>query len=668
MKLKNAESQIFGLECKLKELQKPKSVRETAANDGDVEKLTKEIQSMDRIIESLNQENAKLLKQIKEQKIDLRQSQVLMYTENQKVSNNLTETQHQLTEMQETKIEELQPAAFNEIQKLRKQLQEIKNTSVRRERELGLQISKIKEENRELQFKMNGIDKQRFDDESDIIQQCKREATKMQKKYQNEINELQRKLKWYIENQELIENLNDKIKKQHSEIFALRTHSTSPSPKTLKRSHAKPSKQEHRQIVVLKKKVCDLEKALASKHPDSIANLISLMGSNDDGDDGQSNIIVQQLREQICSLQEVVDNKEDETLSRLRALRQQHDKVQLQLKRKVNSLQQQITKSKREKGFIRPSAKIKELEKQMEDLKQSHAKKIKLLRDKHINQIRKEQQEKVGGSGSVIISNPNNYNKQIIDLQNDLGSKINEIDTLNGKLKQKMAMIDNLQMTIDTKEQSHADLKTQISLLQIQLTNAVRQQQESVQHPPNNSEQTNQPKSVTGQQAIKMNQDSNADFAEKEKMYNEKIKMMDDEINEYKRECAILSERVDLERSKGEQSVKAMQNQLEWNKLEKEKTEQLIAKLQFEINHTKNTPSFVEYQALLLKLERIEQRGGQREKQLEETYMKLLQSNDDIEETLTNKYEGIIQTKNAEISTLKNELSVLMTAFDKIQS
>merc|ERR1712233_156536 len=157
------------------------------------------------------------------------------------------------------------------------------------------------------------------------------------------------------------------------------------------------------------------------------------------------------------------------------------------------------------------------------------------------------------------------------------------------------------------------------------------------------------------------------EFVEKERMYVEKIRIMDAEINEYKRECAVLSERIDLERSKGEQSVKAMQNQLEWNKLEKEKTEQLIVKLQFEINHAKNTPSFVEYKALLLKLEKIEQRGGQREKELEETYMKLLQSNDDIEEKLTTKYNAIIQTKNAQIQSLQNELSVLMTAFEKIQ-
>ena len=63
--------------------------------------------------------------------------------------------------------------------------------------------------------------------------------------------------------------------------------------------------------------------------------------------------------------------------------------------------------------------------------------------------------------------------------------------------------------------------------------------------------------------------------------------------------------------------------------MDKEKTEQLIAKLQFEINHAKNTPSYVEYQTLLLKLDKIEKRGIQRERELETTYMKLLQTNVD---------------------------------------
>merc|ERR1712129_575811 len=151
-KLKNAHSEIFGLECKLKEAQKTKTARDIALNSEqsemstinakDVEKLTKEIQSMDRIIDGLNQENAKLLKQIKEQKIDLRQSQQIMFSENQKINDNLKQTQHQLTDLQETKIEEMQPAAFNEIQKLRKQLREIKSDAAGRERELGIQIPK----------------------------------------------------------------------------------------------------------------------------------------------------------------------------------------------------------------------------------------------------------------------------------------------------------------------------------------------------------------------------------------------------------------------------------------------------------------------------------------------------------------------------------------------
>jgi len=71
------------------------------------------------------------------------------------------------------------------------------------------------------------------------------EAIIIQKKSQEEINELQRKLKWYIENQELIENLNEKIKKQHNEIYTLKTHSTSPSPQTMKKfsqtKHARAS-------------------------------------------------------------------------------------------------------------------------------------------------------------------------------------------------------------------------------------------------------------------------------------------------------------------------------------------------------------------------------------------------------------------------------------------
>ena len=148
VKVKNAESQVFALQCQLKEAQKEKSARDIALHGDasqlntmsteEAENMANEIKGMDRIIQGLNQENAKLLKQIKDQKVDLRQSQHLMFQENREITNNLKQTKHRLTELQETKIEELQPAAFEEIQRLRKQLQELKKTSVGREREVPL--------------------------------------------------------------------------------------------------------------------------------------------------------------------------------------------------------------------------------------------------------------------------------------------------------------------------------------------------------------------------------------------------------------------------------------------------------------------------------------------------------------------------------------------------
>ena len=690
-KVKDVESQVFALECQLKEAQKGKG--ETARNMAlhadssqlktmsveEVENMANEIKEMDRIIQGLNQENAKLLRQLKEQKIDLRQSQHLMFQENQEISNDLKQTQHRLTELQETKIEELQPAAFEEIQRLRRQLQEVKKTSVKRERELGLEISRLKEQNRELQFKgsgVHGLDKQRFDEESDLIQQFKKEAVRIQKKSQHQIQELKRKLNWYIENQEVIENLHQQITRQNSEIIALKSRSVSlaSSPPNVL-AHRKPTKNEHREIVVLKKRVHDLERMLSSKHPDSIANLLSMMKGGKTEENANESIIVQQLRDQIATLQDNLDHKEDETLTRLRALRQQNDRVQLQLKKKVSSLEAQIAKSKRDKGFVRPNVKIRGLEQQIVDLKAAHNKKIKTLKDKHLAAIRKEQQDKFGGNvQNSQDSDPNNLIKQIGELTEELDCKTKEVDALNVTINQKQSMIQNLELIVETEKQSHCDLKTQIALLQTQLRDAITKSQTVITKESMNG---NWNRMDYGQQRereqiqsipspiLKVNDDRNE--KEQQKLYEENIKILESEVTELKRQCAILTEKIVLEKSKGEQAVKAVQNQLEWSKLEKEKSEQLITKLQFEVNHAKNTPSYVEYETLMRQLEQIEKRGKDREKELEQSYMKLLQTNDDVEERLNRKYEGIISTKNEQIRSLQNELSVLMTAFETIQ-
>merc|ERR1712129_313657 len=100
--------------------------------------------------------------------------------------------------------------------------------------------------------------------------------------------------------------------------------------------------------------------------------------------------------------------------------------------------------------------------------------------------------------------------------------------------------------TIDAKDQSQVDLKTQISLLQIQLTNAVKQQSNGDFKQPAIVKEIIKEVTVERQS----DKDLNSEFVEKEKIYKERLKMMESEVNEYKRECEIMSERVDLERSK----------------------------------------------------------------------------------------------------------------------
>jgi len=700
-KVKDAESKVFALQCQLKEVEKGKSARDlvvhgdasrlNALSAEEAEKMAMEIKEMDRIIEGLNQENAKLLRQIKEQQIDLRQSQHVMFKENQEITNDLKHTQHRLTELQETKIEELQPAAFDEIQRLRKQLQDAKKTAVGRERELGLEISRLKEENRELQFKVTGLDKRSFDAESDLIEKFKSEALRIQKKSQHQIGELQRKLKWYIENQEVIENLHQQITRQNSEIIALKSRSvsmsSSPPNEIVQR---KATKKEHREIVVLKKRVRDLEKMLSSKHPDSIANLLSMIKGGKSEENAEESLIVQQLRDQIATLQDNLENKEDETLARLRGLRQQNDRVQLQLRSKVSSLEAQIAKSKRDKGFVRPNVRIRGLEQQIADLKAAHSKKIKALKDKHLAQIRREQQSKFGGNQNGngneseksnvkdAASNANVDRKVMEELRGELECKSKEVEALSATVDRKVSMIQNLEMIVETKEQSHRDLKTQISLLRTQLKDAITKSQAITQSESavrveraERREDRHRVADPAPSRAIPMvkAQGPNGDqrVEEQRKLYEEKIKVLQSEVAELKRQCEILTEKVDLERSKGEQAVKGMQNELEWSKLEKEKADQLVTKLQFEVNHAKSTPSYVEYETLMRQLEQIEQRGKDRERELEHSYLKLLQTNDDVEERLNRKYEGIVATKNEQIRSLQNELSVLMTAFEKIQ-
>jgi hypothetical protein len=358
------------------------------------EKIQNELKNMETLISGLNKENQRLTQELRTQSTSRKGAEHYLFNENHSLKQENQALQAKVSSLQANLHSNSDLAAQKMIEKLQIELDLVKNQSAGEKGELRMELDKLREQGIFSEGRKAGqlhshsnssgnlIEKSLFDD----LQRA-HEVLHLQK--EKEVNGLQAKLLFYIENQQIIDDFSAKEKQYKQKVDNLNqkvAYLTNLLPKSAKtKLESAPNSAEElnfaqkskasdlRKIKSLEKHVSELQNVIKHNNPDSIAHLLSAAKSS--SEENEAVIELKQLNEQ---LSQQLAAKDEELQQKMRALRQEHDKLRAMYEKKLISAQQNNLRDTK----LGLKAKNKSLaERQLEELTNKLSKQVEELQE-----------------------------------------------------------------------------------------------------------------------------------------------------------------------------------------------------------------------------------------------------------------------------------------------
>mmetsp|Transcript_2302 Transcript_2302/g.8566 ORF Transcript_2302/g.8566 Transcript_2302/m.8566 type:complete len:1287 (-) Transcript_2302:115-3975(-) len=385
-KLKRTQDRYEAMESNLETLRREKAEVEDKINrmehseDRPAAALTVAKSQMEKMLDATQEDNVRLLKQVK----DLQKRLKDIEHEHEEETNRITSQHKDL--MEETqRLDDIERQATlresdlkHTIDRLQSSMTREKNSDVDEINRLRKTIDKLRDEKKETEREMFDVKRNALQKEQQNIMQLENKIQTMEVQHRTEINALRNKLQWYAENQQMLDQQQKTIKDlqrytQELEKKVRRMETDESPDNPLVHKYNAQIKSLERELDNLKKK---------QKNPNSISQLIRATNAPDD------NAQLKKLNDRIKVLENSLDQSQKETQSSLRSLRQESEKIQLQLEQRIDKLKQQNRDLKdkndeladknalSQKATKRAEKQIKDLENQEEETRNFYRKKV----------------------------------------------------------------------------------------------------------------------------------------------------------------------------------------------------------------------------------------------------------------------------------------------------
>ena len=375
-RLRGKQKEIYELTIRVQELEGTSAKSKVLAggpaanlSEGELSDLRREIAEQEQLLKGYQAENEAAIGQLKAMREEAAEKQDLMTQENGRLARDLVQAVEEGRRATATKA-----AWLEEKLGLDQALRSAQEATHAVELRLKEEVDRHRREKQELHAKSAGVDLQKMEAENDVLAQVQHEMQRLKEQHRVHCEDLENKLRWYAENQQIIADTEAKLQAQAENIQELEaalekaregsgagTGGTGTGPKKGGRSSS--SKQEAKLAARVKELEAELDgvrEALGKRNPNSLAALIQASKPS-----VEESRIVQDLRAQIEDMQ----NKESDLIlqheKQLRSLRQEHEKMRLQ-----------------RDGSGGRKRRIKELERQLDEVRTFYNKKVKGLQQK----------------------------------------------------------------------------------------------------------------------------------------------------------------------------------------------------------------------------------------------------------------------------------------------
>eukprot|EP01083_Nonionella_stella_P197809 726936_1 len=540
--------------------------------------------------------------------------------------------------------------------------------------EATYEIDKLRSEKKALECKLAGHSEQVTRPESSYVKSLKTEIRQLHQKRQEEVQALQDKLKWYLGNQKLIDSIQSQLEQKDSEIESLKKQlenerekiasipkDPESKPPAGKLSSRRRSALKDSRVKELEKQVEELQDTIASKHPDSLSQLIkSAQPSNDQIKE------MRLLRKTIVDLEADASAKDVATIGKIRSLRQEHDKVELGLKQRIADLEKSMKDAKKDSRY-RPTTKVREIERQLDDSRRAHKKQVAELKGE-IRSLGDELSDLRARGGSVNSrrasrrslrrsSKPKHFRKRGEIERESTSISTGGLEQIHDAMEQEMVRLrsdlSDAKADVRREREKNASLYDESTRTRQRETDQLDQIRHLQDKLSSTYTQTRSPESsVFELERLKAEHDRSIDRLKDE--YEGKLGEMENTL------LRQTSERDLSGGSRFDQKLRDLET-------ERSILRDKVVDLEFTLENTRSPPERAEYSRLCTKIDQLEERARRRETELQ-TVVNESRKDSRFERLNSRRhFEDALHNKSKTISVFREELDALLLDLGEIK-
>ncbi|XP_042165774.1 centrosomal protein of 162 kDa isoform X3 [Oncorhynchus tshawytscha] len=319
--------------------------------EGKLRLIEKEVKEQETIIQGYQQENEKLYLQMKALQAQSKLNEEAMFTENQRLLNELALTKEQMSNSPRTVGNVGCVAHIQRITQLLGQMQAAQRTEER----LVEETHRLKQEKQALEVDLEMMRKERDLAKAQVVYTSGDKTFELQvaeNRHKEEVCGLKKRLQWYAENQELLDKDSARLRAATADTHKLTEQVEKLKMEVGKRANQSKTKEragDAKRIQDLERQVKEMEKILRQRNPNSLPALIYAAANAPavDEDGGAKSSPPTQTRalleRRIQRLEAELESRDDEAKRSLRAMEQQYQRIKLQYEQQISDLEQRLT-------------------------------------------------------------------------------------------------------------------------------------------------------------------------------------------------------------------------------------------------------------------------------------------------------------------------------------
>ncbi|KAJ8290869.1 hypothetical protein GJAV_G00018610 [Gymnothorax javanicus] len=310
--------------------------------------IEKEVKEQETLIQGYHQENEKLYQQVKTLQAQSKQNEEAMFLENQRLLSELSAAKEQINKYSVQRIvgrDTEMVSSYNETDLLA-QLKSVQRAEARLMEEARL----LRQEKQALEVDLEMMKKERDQARAQVTYtsgDLNFEMRVQLEEHRAEVSSLKKRLQWYAENQELLDKDAARLRAATAETQKLKEQVERLKLEVGRKDGMQQKNGkvgDAKRIQDLERQVKEMEKILRRRNPNSLPALIFAAASAGGAGTPESPQTVALLERRIRRLEAELEGRDEEAKRSLRAMEQQFQRIKMQYEERISELEQQLAR------------------------------------------------------------------------------------------------------------------------------------------------------------------------------------------------------------------------------------------------------------------------------------------------------------------------------------